>query len=161
MTDKSRAFRDALGRYPTGVALVTAPADGRPRVMTVNSFASVSLDPPLILWSLARDTGRAGVFLNAEVFAVSVLAADQRELANACARNDDLVSSGAAWTTGALGAPLVDGAVARFECRRFAVYPGGDHDIILGEVAGFDAPRAAPSLVFHRSAYASADGARS
>ena len=156
--DKAREYRDALGIYPTGVALVTIMHDGAPRAMTVNSFASVSLDPPLILWSLAKDSARYTLFLEAEAFAVNVLAADQQALATACAQNDDLEAAGAHWTTGEGGAPLVGGAVARFECVREAVHPGGDHDIIVGRVSGFDQPRQAPALVFHKSAYSSADG---
>ena len=156
---KAREYRDALGLYPTGVALVTLMQGRSPRAMTVNSFASVSLDPPLILWSLARDSRRYNVFLDAQTFAVNVLAADQQGLANACAQNDDLAAADAAWSLGPAGAPLVDGAVARFECQREAVHPAGDHDIIVGRVVGFDRPRTSPSLVFHRSSYASANGA--
>lgn len=154
--DKARAFRDALGRFPTGVALITLFDEGRARAMTVNSFSSVSLDPPLILWSVARDSLRHAPFLNADVFAVNVLGADQQFLSTQCAQNDDLGASGAQWSTGESGAPLVDEAVARFECRRSAVHRGGDHDIIIGEVTHFDAPRDAPSLVFYRSGYAAA-----
>ena len=157
--NNGRDYRDALGLYPTGVALVTVMNAGSARAMTVNSFASVSLDPPLILWSVAKDSARYDLFVNARAFAVNVLAADQEALASACAQNDDLEAGGGSWTTGSGGAPLVEGAVARFECVREAVHPGGDHDIIVGRVTDFDRPRAAPALVFHRSAYASADGA--
>ena len=157
--DKAREYRDALGLYPTGVALVTVMNQGSARAMTVNSFASVSLDPPLILWSVAKDSERYQLFLDAPVFAVNVLAADQSELATACAQSDDLEAGGAIWAPGEGGAPLVGDAVARFECVREAVHPGGDHDIIVGRVTGFDLPRIAPALVFHKSGYASADGA--
>lgn len=152
--DKARAFRDALGRFPTGVALITLMDAGRARAMTVNSFSSVSLDPPLILWSVARNSLRYTAFLEAPRFAVNVLGADQSSLSTACAQNDDLDASGARWSEGANGAPLVEGAVARFECSRAAVHGGGDHDIIIGEVTGFDALRDAPALVFYRSSYA-------
>lgn len=151
--DKARAFRDALGRFPTGVALITLMDAGRARAMTVNSFSSVSLDPPLILWSVAKDSLRYAAFRDAEVFAVNVLGADQEFLSNACAQNDDLGASGAQYSVAANGAPVVEDAVARFECSRTAVHPGGDHDIIIGEVTGFDAPREAPALVFYRSKY--------
>jgi flavin reductase (DIM6/NTAB) family NADH-FMN oxidoreductase RutF len=157
--DKAREYRDALGLYPTGVALVTLLHEGSARAMTINSFASVSLDPPLILWSVAKDSARYRLFLDTEAFAVNILAADQEALATACAQSDDLAAAGATWTKGQGGAPLLTGAVARFECLREAVHPGGDHDIIIGRVTGFDRPRQAPALVFHRSAYASADGA--
>lgn len=152
----SRSFRDALGRYPTGVALITLMAEGRAMAMTVNSFASVSLDPPLILWSVDRKSGRYQLFRDAPHFAVNVLAADQEALSAHCAREDDLASAGTAWMLGETGAPLVEGCVARFECAREAVYEAGDHDIIIGRVEAFDMPRTVPALVFHRSAYAQA-----
>jgi flavin reductase (DIM6/NTAB) family NADH-FMN oxidoreductase RutF len=75
-----RAYRDALGRFPTGVALITLTENGRARALTVNSFSSVSLDPPLILWSLAQDSQRYERFLGAEQFAVNILAGDQQAL---------------------------------------------------------------------------------
>ena len=152
----SRNFRDALSRYPTGVALITLMEEDRALAMTVNSFASVSLDPPLILWSVDQESRRYTLFRDAPRFAVNVLAADQEALSVACARDDDLSASGAKWTLGELGAPLVEGCVARFECAREAVYAGGDHDIILGRVDAFDTPNPSSSLVFHRSAYAKA-----
>ena len=151
--DIARQYRDALGRFPTGVALVALMHEGRALAMTVNSFSSVSLDPPLVLWSVDHRSGRYETFRDAQSFAINVLAADQEHLSNACARNDDLVASGAAWTIGREGAPLVDACVARFECVREAVHPAGDHDIIIGRVKAFDTPRTAPALVFHRSAY--------
>ena len=124
--------------------------------MTVNSFASVSLEPPLILWSVDRQGGRYRLFRDAPQFAVNVLAADQEALSVFCAGDDDLTASGAAWEAGESGAPLVEGCVARFECTRHAVHEAGDHDIIIGRVDSFDAPRTVPALVFHRSAYAQA-----
>ena len=148
-----REFRDCLGRFPTGVALITVMDEGSARAMTINSFASVSLDPPLILWSLAKDSHRYDRFLNAENFAVNILAADQADLSAACARNDDLHASGGQWTLADNGAPLLSDAIARFECRRHAVMPGGDHEIILGEVLSADRPRNAEALVFVRSGY--------
>ncbi|MCP2670239.1 flavin reductase family protein [Maricaulaceae bacterium EIL42A08] len=151
--DIDRNYRDALGRFPTGVALVTLSDEGRALAMTVNSFSSVSLDPPLILWSVDHNSRRYELFRNTPRFAVNVLAADQEALSNACARNEDLSASGADWSTGEGGAPLVEGCVARFECSLEAIHPAGDHDIILGRVTHFDMPRKVPALVFHRSAY--------
>lgn len=150
MTD-SRSFRDALGRYPTGVAIVTAYDGGQAVGMTVNSFASVSLEPPLVLWSLERGTTRYRLFRNARVYAINVLAADQAGLAHACAIEADLAACHVDWIDGE--APLVEGAVARFLCRQHTVHTGGDHDIIIGEVSRFDTLRDAPALVFYRSTY--------
>lgn len=149
----ARDFRDALGRFPTGVALVTVMEEGRARAMTVNSFASVSLDPPLVLWSLARDSFRYTLFHDVERFAINVLAADQIHLSGECARQDDLDASGAKWEVGPGGSPLVEGAVARFECAREAIHEAGDHDVVIGRVTYFDTPRKAPALVFYRSGY--------
>jgi flavin reductase (DIM6/NTAB) family NADH-FMN oxidoreductase RutF len=147
----SRSFRDVLGRYPTGVALVTAFSDGRALGITVNSFASVSLDPPLILWSIERDTERHGIFRDAEHFAINILASDQADLAHACALEADLAKCRHSWTGET--APLIDGAVGHLVCRLHSVMPGGDHDIILGEVAEFATVRDVPALVFYRGGY--------
>ncbi|MHA6288488.1 flavin reductase family protein [Maricaulis sp. CAU 1757] len=150
MTD-IRSLRDALGRYPTGVAVVTAHVEGQAVGMTINSFASVSLKPPLVLWSVELGTDRYKLFRNAETYAINVLAADQAALAHACAMEADLAACRAEWTGEA--APLIDGAVAQFTCRQSAVHRGGDHDIIVGEVLRFATPRDVPALVFYRSAF--------
>lgn len=150
----SRRFRDALGRYPTGVAIVTTFADGKALGMTVNSFASVSLDPPLVLWSVEKGSDRHGLFTRATHWGVNVLAADQSELANACAMKADIEACGGLW--GGDVVPLLEGAVARFTCQAEAVHPGGDHDILVGRVIALETPRDAPSLVFHRSSYSEA-----
>lgn len=150
---QDRAYRDALGCFPTGVALVTRTEQGEARAMTINSFASVSLTPRLVLWSLDRKSDRFDAFVGAEHYAINVLAADQAQLSSACAMTDELESAGGHWTPGANGAPLVEGAIARFECTRTAVHPAGDHVIIVGEVTAFDMPRKAPALVFHKSVY--------
>ncbi|MBR9826349.1 MAG: flavin reductase family protein [Alphaproteobacteria bacterium] len=149
--NKSRDFRDVLGRYPTGVAIVTARVDGRPVGVTINSFASVSLDPPLVLWSIERERERYELFEKVEEYAINILARDQSNLAHACALNADLT---------ACEIPLSDDAVPRvldtaayLLCKRSAVFPGGDHDIILGEVVQFDTVRDEPSLVFYRGRY--------
>lgn len=147
----SRSFRDALGRYPTGVAVVTAFADGKALGMTVNSFASVSLDPPLVLWSIERSTERYGIFEHARHWGVNVLAADQAGLAHACALEADLAKCLTGWEGDTV--PLIEGAVARFTCQAEAIHPGGDHDILVGRVIDFDTPRDAPALVFYRSTY--------
>jgi flavin reductase (DIM6/NTAB) family NADH-FMN oxidoreductase RutF len=153
LTD-SRAFRDALGCYPTGVTIVSTYVDGAALGMTVNSFASVSLDPPLVLWSIERTTQRYGVLRHARDYAINILAHDQTALADACAQNADLAACGARWSGDTV--PLIDGAVARLVCRQYAVHTAGDHDIIIGEVIALDRPRSVPSLVFVRSGYGKA-----
>lgn len=130
----SRAFRSALGSYATGVTVITAlDAEGRPSGITANSFASLSLDPPLILWSPKRASRRFQTFTEAPVFAVHVLARDQQAACDAFVRPEggfDLVP----WREGPEGLPLLDGCLSLFLCRREAVLDGGDHAIILGRV---------------------------
>lgn len=146
-----RDYRDALGRYPTGVTVVTAFDDGRPVGITVNSFASVSLQPRLILWSLGRDSVRFEAFARTDAFAVNILAADQEAIAVACAVQGDLPEGG--WIAGAHRAPLLTGALARLQCRTHARHEGGDHLIIVGEVLAYDMGPDAPALTYHRSGY--------
>ena len=122
--------------------------------MTVNSFASVSLDPPLVLWSIERTTHRYDLLRNARDYAINILAHDQAAMAEACAHEADLAACGASWSGDV--APLIDDAVARLVCRQRAVHPGGDHDIIVGEVVALDTARTAPSLVFVRGGYGKA-----
>lgn len=119
--------------------------------MTVNSFASVSLDPPLVLWSIERTTHRYPLLRHAHDYAINILAHDQSAMAEACAHEADLAACGASWSGET--APMIEGAVARLLCRQLAVHAGGDHDIIVGEVIEFDTPRTVPSLVFVRGGY--------
>jgi flavin reductase (DIM6/NTAB) family NADH-FMN oxidoreductase RutF len=149
--DNHRSFRDVLGRYPTGVVIVTTFIDGKPLGVTVNSFASVSLDPPLVLWSVERDTDRYKIFVSAEQYAINILAHDQADLAHACALSADLIECRAGLEGDV--APLIVGAVGRFVCKREAIHAGGDHDIIIGRVTELDATRDVPALVFYRGDY--------
>lgn len=152
-----RAFRNALGQYGTGVAVITALAGDRPVGMTVNSFAAVSLDPPLVLWSVRNDSGRAGAFLEAEGFTVNVLASDQVAVAGAVAatRTEGSAFDEFAWAPGRGGVPLVEGALARLECTLHAVLDGGDHRILVGRVEQCSVAEAEP-LLFVQGGYATA-----
>ena len=141
MSDKSqtafdtRDFRRALGRFATGITVVTTRgADGTLAGLTVNSFNSVSLDPPLVLWSLGRDSPSHEVFEAASHFAVNVLSSEQRDISNNFARSGDDKFAGVDWAPGIHGAPLLPGCCAWFECRVVARHPGGDHTIFIGEV---------------------------
>ncbi len=148
---KSRDFRDVLGRYPTGVAIISARIDGKPYGVTVNSFASVSLDPPLVLWSIERDRERYDLFKDVEDYAINILAHDQSGQAHACALNADLQACEVPVTSDSV--PIVEKCSAYLLCKRSAVYPGGDHDIIIGEVMRFETVRDEPSLLFYRGNY--------
>src|SRR5246127_503902 len=130
-----RDFRNALGTFGTGVTIVTAMSgDGKPYGVTCNSFASVSLNPPLVLWSLGMFSQRLPVFQNASHFAVNVLGASQQALAKKFANSSEDKFAGVEWTPGLGGAPLLSGSVANFQCRAADRYYGGDHVIFLGAV---------------------------
>ncbi len=134
----SREFRNALGQFATGVCLVTvADAESGDLAMTVNSFASVSLEPPLVLWSIQNSAHYLRAFTECEHFAVSVLHADQQELCGHYARRDNHPINPAHFDRDGHGVPVLKGALATFSCRRWNLYDGGDHQIIVGEVAEF------------------------
>jgi len=141
-----RDLRNALGTYATGVAIVTAAADAKPYGLTCNSFASVSLNPPLVLWSLVLYSSALNVFQNATHFAVNVLGASQQPLANKFARSSDDKFSGVEWSPGLGNAPVIGGTVANFQCRTVNRYYGGDHVIFLGAVESYSYNRNEPLL---------------
>lgn len=132
--DDSRAFRRCLGRYPTGVTVITARHGDNLVGMTVNSFASVSLDPPLILWSIRRESKQAEAYRNAEHFAVNMLAHDQMQVSQWFGKGLPEKFGLVSWEAGLGGAPLIHGALAQLECERVSVQEAGDHLILIGEV---------------------------
>jgi len=150
--DDSRAFRDALGQFATGVTIITTETAEGPLGMTANSFSSVSLDPPLVLWSCAHSASRHDPFAAAERFCINVLTAEQAGVAAAFAKNGQAFAEDNAARVDGFWHIL--GAAARFCCTRHAVYPGGDHSIILGEVVHVTLGTAAP-LVFHSGSFGS------
>lgn len=131
--DTARDFRTALGRFATGVTLVTCDSDIGPLGITANSFASLSLDPALVLWSPARSSRRFAAFAGAEHFAIHILRDDQLDLARAFTHHGQ-AWDGLAWRASPEGVPLLDDTLARFDCRRHAIHDGGDHAIVVGEV---------------------------
>jgi flavin reductase (DIM6/NTAB) family NADH-FMN oxidoreductase RutF len=146
-----RELRDALGRFATGVTVVTTMTPRGPLGITANSFSSVSLDPPLVLWSPARRSRRFPAFEAAPHFAVHVLSAGQRWLAEHFAR----AGGGFApveFGAGIGGVPLLEGCAARFECRHEARYDGGDHLIVVGLVLRL-VQADLPPLLFYRGRY--------
>lgn len=148
-----RAFRSALGRFPTGVTVVTTLSpEGRKVGLTANSFNSVSLNPPLVLWSLAKRATSLPIFLKAPRYTINVLAADQIELSRqfAGARGDRF--AGVRCRQGLGGIPLVEGCTAWFECHNVYQYDGGDHVILVGRVERF-AHDDRPALAFHGGGY--------
>ena len=146
-----RELRNALGRFVTGVTVVTTMTPRGPLGITANSFASVSLQPPLVLWSPARKSRRFPAFEAASFFAIHVLSEGQRGLAERFALPGDGFAE-IAFEAGYGGTPLLDGCVARFECRHAAGHPGGDHLIVVGEVLRVEQADL-PPLIYHGGAY--------
>ena len=128
MTIDSREFRDALGCFATGVTVITAnPEAQQPFGMTVNSFASVSLDPPLVLWSLQNNSEMFDVWERASTFGVNILRADQQDLSNLYARKGDHLLEADHFVAGITGVPVLPDSLVSMECEVEARYPGGDH----------------------------------
>jgi 3-hydroxy-9,10-secoandrosta-1,3,5(10)-triene-9,17-dione monooxygenase reductase component len=138
-----REFRNALGRFATGICIVTTrDSNDEPLGITINSFSSVSLDPPLILFSLARTCFGLEGWLAAKHYSVNVLTADQKSLSDRFARPRTDKWAGVELEEGIAGIPLLPDSLARFQCRSEHHYDGGDHVILVGRVLAFDAPSA-------------------
>lgn len=151
-----RAFRNALGQFATGVTVVTACApEGEPVGATVSSFNSVSLDPPMVLWSLDKRAYSRPIFESSSHFAVHVLRLDQKELAQRFAKRGAAKFDGLQCGGGLGNAPLLEDCTACFECETKHRYDGGDHVIFVGEVKRFKHV-AGPPLVFHGGTFAEA-----
>lgn len=147
-------FRAALSSFATGVTIVTArTSEGTLVGLTANSFNSVSLQPPLVLWSLALKAGSLPAFSRGSHYAIHILAAEQRELAERFAGKSADRFAGLSWREGAGGAPLIDGAAAVFECFNRSQYEEGDHVIFVGEVERCMRRKGALPLIFHGGRY--------
>ena len=143
-------FRAALGTFATGVTVVTARSANGARIgLTANSFNSVSLSPPLVLWSLSRSAGSMAAFARGSHYAINILAADQRHVAERFASKQADRFAGIAWRAGAGGAPILDGVAAVFECFNRSRYEEGDHTIFVGEVERCEHRIGAQPLIFH------------
>ncbi|WP_443635404.1 flavin reductase [Candidatus Njordibacter sp. Uisw_058] len=153
----TREFRDALSSFATGVTVVTClDANGEPVGATASSFNSVSMDPPLILWSITKTAYSADAFINAKHFVVNVLSAEQMATSNQFARSGTDKFADVEVEQGIGGVPTLPGAITFFECEAWATYDGGDHEIIVGRVKGLRS-MAGSGLVFYRGAYATAE----
>ena len=150
---QSSELRQAFGAFATGVTVVTTTFEGKRYGVTANSFSSVSLDPPMVLWSLARTSSSFVAFENASAFAVHILAADQQPISDRFASKGIDKFAGVEALEGLDGVPLLTGCAARFECRTAFRYEGGDHLIFVGEVAALDHAPSEP-LLFHGGRYA-------
>ena len=142
-------LRAAMGTFLTGVTIVTARCnDGQPYGLTVNSFNSVSLDPPLVLWSLDNHHDKGDLFRNAGGFAVNIMPAGSDELIRKFSVNTAERFDGTAWHWGASGHPVLDSALTSLECRLWAEYPGGDHSIFVGRVTAINTRDGQPAAFF-------------
>ncbi|MFP5479027.1 MAG: flavin reductase family protein [Alphaproteobacteria bacterium] len=151
-----RLLRDAFGRFATGVTLVTTLGPEGPVGFVANSFASVSLDPPLVLWSPARASSRFAIFAGTAHFAIHVLEVGQRDWLNRFARGG-AGFSGLDHSVTTEGLPTLTGALARFDCATHAVHDGGDHAIVVGRVLRATV-RAGEPLVFSQGRYGAFTG---
>lgn len=149
--DTTRDFRDALGCFATGVTVVTAASETGGIGMTANSFSSISLTPPLVLWSPSKTSLRYPYFEAAERFAIHVMRADQKDLALEFAKRGDAFDL-VANSLSPAGVPLIDDCLVRFECVTEAIHDGGDHAIQVGRVENVLLNEGAP-LVFAQSGY--------
>ena len=148
-------FRRALSQFPTGVTVITTvDADGKPVGVTASSFNSVSMEPTLVLWSIDKGAHSLSAFEKAEHFAVNVLGSDQVATSNNFASRGEDKFANAAYSAGLGGAPLLDDYAAQFECKTWAVYEGGDHLILVGEVINYRYNDVIEPLVFARGHYA-------
>jgi len=146
-------LRQALGRFVTGVTIVTCrDAEGNAVGLTANSFNALSLDPPLVLWSLRQSSSKIAAFSAASHFVINVLADDQVDLSRRFARSAPATFDADAWSDGHGGAPVLAGCVAVFECRRHSHQQAGDHVLFIGEVRRIAGSAATP-LVYHAGHY--------
>ena len=153
MTMDTGDFRQALGQFATGVCLVTVddPELG-PLATTVNSFSSVSLDPPLVLWSIQNSSDHLAVYTECQHFGISVLSSEQGALSSQYAQRGGHSTQAEHFKTGPQGEPKLIDALAHFTCAAYAAHPGGDHKIIVGEVLRFESREADP-LIFYSGGY--------
>jgi len=148
--ENSRSLRNCLGTYPTGVTVITTVAkDGHPRGFCANSFASVSLDPPIVLFCIANTAASHEVFTQTEGFAINVLSERQEHVARLFAtRRADKFSS-VEWIAGPAGYPILAGTIAWFDCKRMDVVSAGDHAVIFGRIQAFDHEVDTPLVFSH------------
>ena len=150
-----RTLRDALGLFVTGVTVITTTdAAGSPVGITANSFNSVSLTPPLVLWSVGKQSRSVKAFQESEWFAVHILRDDQMAMSQRFASRDKDIFSGLPLDTGLGGVPLLSACAARLESRSYGRYPAGDHMLCIAEVKRLEFDRESRPLVYHGGTYA-------
>jgi flavin reductase len=150
-------MRDLMARFATGVSVVAARHGPLLAGMTANAIASISVDPPLMMASIARKAETHGAIVGSHAFSISVLAADQQALAECFARPTTASKltgfCGAAWHEAETGSPILEGAIAYFDCRLLERHDGGDHTIFIGEIVAAGYREDAEPLLWYASAY--------
>jgi flavin reductase (DIM6/NTAB) family NADH-FMN oxidoreductase RutF len=150
----TESFRRACAKFATGVAVVTTLApNGEPHGLTINSFCSLSLDPPLVMIAIARDCVFLQHFESSGHFAVNILSEHQRDLSNRFAQLPEGRFAGVAWRSAATGSPLIEGSLAVLECNTTQALDAGDHRVLIGEAVAFEIGEGSP-LIFFASDYA-------
>ncbi|WPB55452.1 flavin reductase [Xylophilus sp. GOD-11R] len=153
----ARSFRHALGCFPTGVAVITTTdAQGQPVGLTCNSFSSVSLEPPLVLWSLRNNSKSIDIFRKTEQFAINVLSHRQDDISGRFASSSKSMAEkfdGVATSRGWGGTPVLDDCIANFQCSVYARHEAGDHVVFIGQVEAFEQSSPEDALVFYKGAY--------
>lgn len=148
-SDNTRLLRDAFGQFTTGVTIVTASSDEGSVAIAANSFTSVSLDPPIVLWSANTTSRRFKYFSSAEFFSIHVLASHQDSLCWDTAKDMGALRD-KNLAENSEGVPIIEGCLARFECERYALHPAGDHHLVLGRVVRAEFNRDLDALTFFK-----------
>ncbi|WP_315927376.1 flavin reductase [Mesorhizobium sp. SP-1A] len=148
-----RAFRHCLGQFGTGVTVITTQTSGRRFGVTANSFAAVSLDPPLVLWSIKRTSRSFEAFQTADHFAINILGSNQIDISQSFSSQEDDKFAGVDWSPGKTGMPLIAGSIGTLECKIETRHEGGDHIIIVGRVLHFER-NPGDALLFSQGRYA-------
>ena len=157
--DDLKEFRHCLGKFATGVTIVTcSDGDGKPCGITANSFNSVSLEPPLVLWSIAKVSDSLNAYLEAQHFAINILTNDQRDLSHHFAQSKHTLFDGVEMSNNENGVPLFPNTLGRLECSTVQIHEAGDHFIIIGRVESFEARKGEP-LLFYNGDYAALESA--
>lgn len=154
MSIDQREFRNALGKFATGITVVTAKdSNGGLIGVTINSFASVSLEPPMVLFSLKNESPLCDIFATTEHFNIGILSSEQQDLSNLFAGPTDNKFDQVDWSEGGNGVPLLSGTLANLECKRAAAYLGGDHTIFVGEVTALHKSDKEDALLYFKGGY--------
>ncbi len=156
--ESARRFRDVLGRFATGVTVVASMSDGKPVGMTCQSFTSVSLDPPLVLFCPAKTSRAWPLIQRSGFFCVNLLSHDQLELSNGFASKGADKFAGVTWRPSETGAPLLEGVLGWVDCTVYAVHEAGDHYVVVGRVIDLGVEEAPHPLLFYKGQYARTDG---